>query len=244
MPSLFRARAAVVDGDLQRAAEDVGRAVSRDPQSARPHVSAGRWLLHTGHTDGAIGEYQRARETKPYVWLPRLVLPRLLADAGRTEEAQQALLEAHALSRSDDPWLALEAAWRELPPPRADEIVLGGLDYGAVRGFMAPESGRWSRRQAWLRLRPLRAAARHAVTLRMGSPEPSPFDAPRVEVRVGRGPWTALTLERGLRDHRLEASAGGDGVILVELRAPVWSLVGKPPELGVFVERLSVAPLG
>ena len=80
----------------------------------------------------------------------------------------------------------LEAAWRELPAPRADEVVLGGgADYGAVRGFLHPRGGdpavsrhrlewnryeriggpqpppgthRWSRHRAWLRLVPASAA--------------------------------------------------------------------------------------
>ncbi len=34
-----------------------------------------------------------------------------------------------------DPWLVLEIAWRELPPRRADEVLVARGDYGAVRGF-------------------------------------------------------------------------------------------------------------
>jgi tetratricopeptide (TPR) repeat protein len=240
---LRSAQKAVEAGELERAASLVGRAAERDPGSARPHSSYGRWLLRVGRTAEASHAYQRAAAANPSAWLPRVVLPRLLADAGRPEDAERALSEAHDLSRRANPWLALEAAWRELPPPRTNEILLGGLDYGAVRGFMAPEGGhRWSRATAWLRLQPLERAARYEITIEMRSPEPSPIAHPEVQVRAGGEAWRRFVLDRDRSAFQMEAIPASDGVVLVELRAPTWTRPGYPPELGVCVHRLVVRP--
>jgi hypothetical protein len=42
---------------------------------------------------------------------------------GRTEDAEEARRALDRLSWDDDPWLVLEAAWRELPAPRTDELI-------------------------------------------------------------------------------------------------------------------------
>lgn len=241
---LRSARQAVAAGEPERAAALVNRAAERDKGSARPYSSYGRWLAHSGRTAEAISAYARAAATKPSAWLPRVVLPRLLADVGRREDAGRALAEAHSFSRGANPWLALEAAWRELPPPRTDEILVGGLDYGAVRGFMAPGDGhRWTRARAWLRLRPASPAARYRVTLQMGSPLPSPLAGPEVLVAVAGGPWQRFKLERQPRAYRIETGLPDGDLIVIEIRSPTWTQPGLTPELGVRVDRLAVAPL-
>jgi hypothetical protein len=52
-----------------------------------------------------------------------------------------------------EPWLVLEIAWRELPPPRTDDVFVARNDYGAVRGMFHPRgidaeeerSSQWAR---------------------------------------------------------------------------------------------------
>ena len=221
--------------------EDAAR---RDPGAARPFARFGGWLARSGRAPEAAAAYARAADRKPVAWLPRVVLPRLLRDAGRSEDAERALADAHSFSRSADAWSALEAAWRELPPPRTNEILVGGLDYGAARGFLAPVHGeRWSRARASLRLAPLDQAARYDLTLEMGSPAPSPLERPEVRLSVNGGPWTRFTLERETRAYHVLAQPGPDGVLAVELRSPTWALPGIASDQGVLVRRLAAAPV-
>ena len=120
------------------------RAASHVPLSPRPWLTYGRALLDAGKPAEALAAYQEAdRRAARYdeSWVARTALPRLLRDVGRQDEADQALAAAQRLSWRADPWLVLEAAWRELPPPRTDEIHVGGDDFGAVRGFYHPRPG-------------------------------------------------------------------------------------------------------
>src|SRR5204863_7437265 len=116
-------------GDRAGAQGDLERAAAADPAAARPWLSYGRALARTGDPQAALAAYARARDLKPHVWAPLVVEPTLLRAAGREGQAARAVEEANAFSWNTDPWLALEAAWRELPPPRADEILLGRGDY-------------------------------------------------------------------------------------------------------------------
>ncbi len=175
--------------------------------TARPWRTFGRWLAARDLAGPAEAAYTHAAESKSaFPWTSVAVRPRLLADAGRTEETEAALRKAHLLSWDVDPWLLLEAAWRELPAPRADAIELAGLDYGAVRGFHHPRGidptlighrreitlyrakdgpvpppgpHRWTRATAFLRLRPTVSAPVYRVTLVMGSPFPLPSRTPK-----------------------------------------------------------------
>jgi len=117
-PEIRAARRLVAAGDVAAAERHAFAAASLDRQAARPWLAFGSALAKAGHADGALDAYRRAEERKPYVWTPRLVRPRLLADAGRP--AAEALAAADAFSWQVDPWLAQEIAWRELAPPAAD----------------------------------------------------------------------------------------------------------------------------
>lgn len=237
---LRAARQALEQGEDSRADQLVLVAAAADPGSARPFVAYAGWLERAGRPAVAAAACARAQSVKPFAWAPRILLPRLLADAGRSDEAALALAEAHRLSH-DNPWLALEAAWRELPAPEADEVRLGENDYGAVRGFLEAGQGhRWSRGRAWLRLRPTVSAARYQATLEMGSPEPSPLAAPVVRARVSGEPWSRFTLDRSLRSFQVGGAAAPGGVLVVELEAPTWNRRGLPLEQGVRVDRLVV----
>ena len=242
-PGIRAMEAAVARGDVTATRRRLDAVLAADPLAARPWLRAGRaWNRH-GDPVTALEAYDRARQRKPYVWVPIVVRPALLAAAGRTDLVAPAVAEANAFSWNVDPWLALEAAWRELPAPLTDEVRLGDGDYGAARGFENPRRDhRWTRHRAWLRLRPTQAAAAYDVTLWMGSPEPSPFDAPVVRVRVGAQPATRVTLSRAMAPFRLRAAAPADGVLVVRIDAPTWSRRGEPAEQGVAVARMTVAP--
>ena len=154
-----------------------------------------------------------------------------------------AVVEANAFSWNVDPWLALEAAWRALPAPVADEIRLGAGDYGAARGFSNPlRDGRWTRHRAWLRLRPRTSAPAYDVTLWMGSPEPSPLVAPIVRAQASGGAEAVFTLGRASAAYHVNATPDAGGVIAVRLEAPTWNRGREPAEQGVHVERMTVAP--
>jgi hypothetical protein len=155
----------------------------------------------------------------------------------------KAIADANAFSWNVDPWLALEVAWRELPPPVTDEVRLGDGDYGAARGFSNPfRDHRWSRHRAWLRLRPRTPAAAYEVTLWMGSPDPSPLGSPVVTVRAGEEPPTRFTLSRAMAPYHLRMPVSADGVLVVRLDAPTWNRRGEPAEQGVSVSRMTVVP--
>jgi hypothetical protein len=268
--ALAPARAAVERGDVKAALQTAEEAAALDPTAARPWRTFGRWLAARDHSAEAEIAYARAAASPTaFGWTSASVRPRLLLDAGRTEEAEAALRTAHVLSWDVDPWILLEAAWRELNAPRADEVRLGSFDYGAVRGFHHPRGidpklvrhrreirdynaaggsvpppglHRWSGKAAYLRLRPLRSAALYTVTLGMGSPFPSPVPSPTVEVCINGGVAQRATLSPEIREYRFDAVARPDGLVLVRLNAPTWGRFGEPADQGVRVELLRVDP--
>jgi hypothetical protein len=268
--ALGEAKRQLEAGDGQGAQAAAARAASLDPTAARPWRTFGRWLAARDLAAPAEAAYTQAAESKSaFPWTSVAVRPRLLADAGRTEETEAALRKAHLLSWDVDPWLLLEAAWRELPAPRADAIELGGLDYGAVHGFHHPRGidpklvghrreitvyrakdgpvpppgpHRWSRATAFLRLRPTVSAPVYRVTLVMGSPFPSPLPNPEVVVTVGDR-QQRVVLGRELRAYPFEGAADSRGVLLVQLDAPTWGRAGEPAGQGVRVDSLQVVPI-
>src|SRR5260221_8820626 len=218
LPALRAMRGAVEKGDPAAAKRYLDDAVRADPVAARPWLRYGRALTRQGDAAGALAAYDTARDRKGYVWVPTVVRPALLAVAGRTAEVQPAVEDANAFSWNVDPWLALEVAWRELPPPVADEIRLGAGDYGAARGFSNPfRDHRWTRHRAWLRVRPTAPAASYEVTLWMGSPAPSPHEAPVVRVTTPDGQASRCTLSLVIAPFRLRAAPHRDAVVSARL---------------------------
>jgi len=260
---------AVERSDRSEADRIAARAAEADLRSARPWNTYGRLLAWRGEGERALLAYRRAAEVASIAnWAPRIALPRLLAETGDPREAAQTLRQLDRLSWNTDPWLMLELAWRELPPPNSDEILLARGDYGAVRGFLHPRGTdpglsaprlewnkyerigtelpppgghRWSRHRAWLRLVPATPAIAYDVTLEMGAPFPSTLRAPQVRVRVNDGPATVFTLTNEIRPYALRAPAPPAGSpLLVELDTPTWCIAGEPAEQGVRVDRMSV----
>lgn len=260
---------AVARADWSEADRIAARAVQADLRSPRPWATYGRLLASRGEHERALHAYRRAAEVASIAnWAPRIALPRLLALDGQQREAAQSLRQLDRLSWDTDPWLVLEIAWRELPPPRADEILLARGDYGAVRGFLHPRGTdpglsahrlewnkyerlgdvlppagghRWSRHRAWLRLVPTEAAPAYEVTLEMGAPFPSTLVSPEVSVRVNGGAPSVFKLTSEMRPYTLRASAPvTGGPLLVQLDAPTWCRAGEPAEQGVRVDRMSV----
>ena len=229
--------------DMPAASTTAFAAAGLDPESPRPWLTYGRWLAHAkGRAAEAVEAYQRAELRRPDHWTPRLVLPRLLRAAGREQEADERLRDAYQFSWNVDPWLALEVAWRELPGPRTNEILLGRDDYGAVRGFLHPRGDhRWTTRHAQLILIPTEPGPIYQVTLFMGSPEPSPLASPTVRVRASRGSAISFTLTRDVRPYTFAAEPM-DGPLLVTIDSPTWNLSDQPPEQGVRVDRMTVVP--
>jgi tetratricopeptide (TPR) repeat protein len=255
-------------GDGPEALRLAEAAAALDPRSPRPWLAVGRALDAAHQPQAAIDAYRRAQSIpKPGAYLPMLALPRLLTATGQDEEARRVLDQADLLSWSLDPWVLLEIAWRDVPAPRADVIDVGRDDYGAVRGFLHPRGGdatlarrygtfdrpprvpepshRWTRHRAWLRLVPTQAAATYRVTLEMGSPAPSPLQAPEVTVRAGTAAPRRVTLTRAVAAYTFDAPAPRAGQpLVVRIDAPTWTRSGEPAEQGVRVDRLTVAPAG
>lgn len=262
--------AAVRGGDLSLAHDLTERAAALAPRSPRPFFNLGRALLHAEHAAEAMDAYALGRtRATPANWRALVARPRILEALGRPDEAAYALRDVHALSWNTDPWLVLEAAWSELPPPRADEVQLAGSDYGAVRGFLHPRGvdprlylhrlewnryehmpgddppagpHRWSRGQASLRLLPTRPSPSYDVTLTMGVPFPSTLGTAEVAVTGPDRYVRRFRLDRDLRPYvfRVEAVAGQPLVFV--LRTRTWSRPGEPADQGVRVDRLGVTP--
>jgi hypothetical protein len=229
-------------GDIAGAEGVVFRAASEDKVAARPWLVFGSALARAGEPARALDAYRRAEERKAYVWTPRLARPQLLAEAGLP--SADALAEADAFSWHVDPWLALEVAWRALPAPRTDEVLLARGDYGAVRGFTLPRRDhRWSMDRAWIRLRPLTRADTYVVSLDMGFPPPSPLEEGDVLVCIDGGAATRVRVGRAVRTYSLPAAAPPTGTMVVRIEAPTWNRLGEPAEQGVRVDRIAVAPV-
>src|SRR5438876_449666 len=99
---------------------------------------------------------------------------------------------------------------------------------------------RWTRHRAWLRVRPTVAAASYEITLWMGSPAPSPYEAPVVRVTTPDGQERGFTLSRVVAPFRLRAAPDKEGVVSVRLDAPTWNRRGEPAEQGISAERMTV----
>ena len=248
-----------------RASRETGEAAAaRDPRSPRPWADYGQELGRTGHPAEAAAAYRRAVPLSNFAnWRAPLGLSRYDADpASWVEQLDRASWDA-------DPWMVLEAGWRELPAPTTDAIAVGGGDYGAARGFLHPRGGdpalsahrqewaryeppdevpppgphRWTRHRAWLRLRPMSAAPAYEVTLVMGSPFPSVLDAPSVRVTAGDGARHEFTLDREVRPYSFRVAVPAGEAIVVGIDAPTWSRIGEPADQGVRVDRMSVRPV-
>jgi hypothetical protein len=238
------AKDAIAAGDLEAARARVLRAAAADPVSSRPWLTYGRWLAQARRPAEALAAYEEAAKPRPWLWVPKLVRPRLLLDAGRGDEVAAAVERANAVAWAADPWLALEAAWRELPAPRTAEIRLGWDDHGAARDFLHPHQDRyrWSRGRATLRLVPPEPAAAYDVTLDLASPPPSPLERPVVRARARGGAEAVFTLDRQVRSYTWRTPAPPGPELVVELRAPTWNRAGSFADQGVVVTRMTVAP--
>lgn len=255
-------------GDLTTAREVITRSAALAPRSTWPWDSYGRSLTRAGHWPEAMAAYREAqRRAGPVHLAPTLALTYVAAQAGRPALAIQSLRAAHEASWVQDPWFALEIAWAELPAPETDEIVVGGADYGAVRGFLHPRGDarlgrprgwndyarlggpqpppglhRWSRARAWLRLRPLTRATDYDVTVWLGAPFPAPPGTRRVRL-IAAGASASFVVGAQVVPCTLRVAAPAPGqALLLRLEAPTWSRVGEPAEQGVRVERLRVTP--
>jgi hypothetical protein len=260
------ALAALDRGDVPEAERLAAGAAAKAAESPRPWIRYARRLSFSGRPAEAVAAYERAQLIARQSWSPVVAMPRLLREAGRPAEADSALQTLHLLSWNADPWIVLDVAWRELPPPRTDEVRLGEDDYGAVRGFFHPRGldptltrhrlewdkylrgpqppagrHRWTRHRAWVRLVPSEPAAAYDVTLAMGSPFPSPLTAPEVTVRVNDGAPRRFTLGTTVAPYTLRAAAVPGEPVTVQIDAPTWCRHGEPADQGVRVERVSVA---
>jgi 4-amino-4-deoxy-L-arabinose transferase-like glycosyltransferase len=241
--TMAAARAALERGDAAGADVLAWRAASQDREAARPWLLYGRALARARAWEGALAAFERAAQRKSHHWTPIVVRPRLLRELGRAEEAAAAGEAANRFSFDVDPWWAQEVAWRELPPPIADEVLPGRGDYGAVRGFSLPHRDhRWTLGEARVRLQPTVSAFAYDVTLDLGSPEPSPHAAPRVKVWIEGGPTAEWMLSRQVAPYTLRVPAPREGTLVVCLRAPTWNHTGEPAEQGVRLDRLRVTP--
>jgi len=238
------ARAAIQRGDLVQAESVVREAGELAPDTAAPYLRYGSWLAASGYAGQAARVYEQAERRQPACWLPAAVLPQLLRQAGDVQAAELRFTAvARAFSRPRA-WEPLGAAWAALPAPRQDEIVFGRDDFGALRGFGELRAGgRWTLQGAALRLLPTRPARAYALTLVIGSPQPSPLDEPEVGVRASGRPPFNLRVSRTMAPYTFEAAPEAGGAIVVQLEGPVWNRPHGPLDGGVRVERLSVAPL-
>ncbi len=264
--ALDRALSAV--GSPSAAWQDAAAAAALNPGSPTPWFDLGRALAWSGDAAGAARAYGRGQAANATANVRALVaLPRVLRESGERTEVDRALIALHRFEWNFDPWLLQEAAWRELPAPRADSLAIGGDDTGAILGFFHPRGGdprlsahrlewtkyaepdpvpppgphRWTRHRAWVRLAPTVAAGVYRVTLVMGSPFPSPIASPEVTVSSGGAVWR-FSLDRELRSYVLDRVPGERGVVVVRIDSPTWNRVGEPAEQGVRVDRVSVEP--
>jgi len=234
--------ARLASGDVAGAEGIAFRGASVDRVAARPWLVYGSALARAGDPVRALDAYRRAEERKGHVWTPRLVRPRLLADAGLP--FADALAAADEFSWHVDPWLALEIAWRELPPPRTDAIPLARGDYGAVRGFTLPRRDhRWSMERAWIRMRPVTTAAAYVVSIDMGFPPPSRLEAGDVTVTVDGGGRATMRVGRTVERYTLETVAPPSGTLVVRIDSPTWNRLDEPAEQGVRVDRVALTPV-
>ena len=266
---MARARRAVEDGATDAAWRITEQAAARAPTSPRPWFDLGKALDFRGDAAGAVTAYRKEKRSNFANWRGTLGLARLLPLVEPGEGAERAVRQVYLASWDMDPWLVLEIAWRELPPPRTDEVLLARNDYGAVRGFFHPRGGdpsiganhrewtqyeelggplpppgphRWTRGRAWVRLQPTQVARAYDVTIEMGSPFPSPNPSPVVTVRGNDGVVHEQALAADVRPYTFRVGLPSGGPLLLRLDSPVWSRIGEPADQGVRVERVSVRP--
>jgi hypothetical protein len=246
--TLRPAREAIDHGDLAGARMIADRAAALNPTAVRPWLTFARWMDDTGHSEEAVAAYREALARRPPHWVARVALPTVLADAGRTDEAAEARAAAEAFLDAEgiNPGVALEGAWVFMAPPRTDEIRMGVNDYGAARNFLHDRGTfRWTRHRASLRLVPATVAPRYEVTLEMASPPPAPTPNPEVDVRGPGRAHARFRLSADVRPYSFFVPAPPLGTPLrVDIEAPSWNEVDQPPDQGVRVDRMTVAPVG
>lgn len=240
------AQAALRRGDSEAAARLARRAADTAPRAVAPLLRHARGLVEAGRLEEAIQWYEEAAARRKDHFVAPLALPSLLREAGRFEAAEAAERRANVLLRDPEwnPVLVLSGCWLWLAPPVADAIVLGRDDYGGAVNFHHDLGAhRWTRHTARVRLRPRIPADAYEVVLEMGSPAPSPFAAPRVVVRGPGGEEEAFVLGRDVKPYRMRiASPPGGGVVELAIAGPSWNRFGDPPDRGVRVDRVSLAP--
>jgi hypothetical protein len=270
-PARYRAQVAAARGDVEEAFRAAGVAAERNRWSARPWFDLGKALAWAGRPAEAAQAYERAAARANFAnWRPVLGLFAARRLTGPPEDAVLLRQRLDRMSWDMDPWLLLEGAWREVPPPRTDEVLLARGDYGAVRGFLHPRGldpalsahrrewnrydiiggpqpppgpHRWSRARAWIRLVPTVPAPGYEVAIEMGAPFPSTLRAPEVEVRIGRGNPRRVTLDDTVRVHLFRGAPEPGRPLVVALETPTWSRFGEPADQGIRVDRLSVRAL-
>ena len=247
-------------GRLTDAQSGVFAASRLHERSPRPWADVAQRLGARGHAAEAAVFYGRGAALANFANL------RPNAGLARFDPAdERGLAFLDRASFDQDPWIVLETAWRELPPPVADEVPLARNDYGAVRGFLHPrgldpmlsahrlewaryESGeqpppgphRWTRHRAWLRLVPTTGAGTYDVTLEMGAPFPSTLAGPTVTVTANGGAEHRFTLDRTIRPYVFRLPLAANEPLVVRIDAPTWSRLGEPADQGVRVDRMSV----
>jgi hypothetical protein len=267
--TMVQARRAVARGDVATARSLTESAAARAPHSARPWFDLGKALDFRGDAPGAVAAYRLGEpRTSPPNWRGALGLARLLPLV-EPDAAWPAVARLDTISWDVDPWLLLEVAWRELPAPVTDEVLLARNDYGAVRGFFhprgldsdtsarrrewtqydesvgpAPPPGphRWTRGRAWIRLRPTRPATAYEVTIEMGSPFPSPNATPEVTVTGNDGVAHRQTLAAEVRPFTWRIGVPAGEPLELRINAPTWSRLGEPADQGVRVDRVTARP--
>ena len=237
--TLGAAREALAEGRLPDAWGVARRAAATDPGAATPWLTYARWLAERGFPADAAAACGEALQRRPGHPAAVLMLPALWRAAGHAARADRALAEAQTLeARTPD---ALEVAWRELPAPRTDTLLLSGQDPGALRGFHLPEQGgRWTRPRAWLRLQPVLQGRDLEVRLVAGAPPPAPDPRPVVTIRAAGNSPLRIVVDAAPREYRFHLRRAGPGPLLLELSAPGWSRSGGLADRGVLVQGLEL----
>ncbi|HEV7500216.1 MAG TPA: hypothetical protein VGQ33_09450, partial [Vicinamibacteria bacterium] len=264
---------AVEAGATDEAWRSAERAAAASPYSARAWYDLGRALDFRGDFAGSRAAYAKGDPRAIFVnWRGMFARARLipLLEGPNATDAERAVRQVDRTSWDTDPWLVLETAWDELPPPHADEVLLARNDYGAVRGFYHPRGidpevaanhtlwtrydsltgptpplgpHRWTRAHAWIRLVPTQPAAAYDVTIEMGSPFPSPLATPSVTVRGNDGVAHEQTLTAAIAPYTFRIGGVTSGAaLLIRIDSPVWTRIGEPADQGVRVDRVSVRP--
>ena len=192
---------ALARGDGAAAAEAAARAVAADPTSTWPWIRYARWLVRAGRPAEALDAYARAEPLRETPWEPPATRPALLAELGRAgRSARRRRRRPIASPCVGDSWLLLEVAWRALPAPRTDEVLLARGRPG--RGARLPPAARRvplvapAARGCGCGPAPSRLA--YELVIEMGAPPPSPDGGMEVEVAVDGGDAQRVRDRRGL----------------------------------------------